>query len=514
MQTHSKVALSIVILGFVSIIGWKFLEPYLVEMTQNQVSDAGSKGTIIIGVDGWVGYFPLCSPELKRRMNRVGYGIRCVDDNADYQDRFKKLKRDDYQFAVATVDSYLLNGEQYRYPGPIVAVIDESKGGDAIVTRKTVISTMDQLKSAVGIKVAFTPDSPSHHLLKAVASHFDIEGFRNARNHVLTEGSEQALKALETGRADIAIVWEPEVSKATTNEDYLRLLGTEDTQRLIVDILVASQDLVKDQPELVELFLKTYYSTLKHYRNNQDTLVEDIARHYRIKESLASSLLSGVAWASLTDNAEVWFGASNNTLSDQGLVNSIESAVTVLLDNDDFGSNPLPNEDPYALINSGFIASLYKSIGHSGGFTTPGAANQTGKEFRALSENAWRQLKEVGSLKTRRIAFASGTESLTLEGKKQIDLLVSDLKHYPNFRIEVRGHTGTRGDKDANQELSEDRADAVMRYLSITHDIAANRARAIGLGGSKPLQKKAGESNRAYNYRLPRVEIVLLREEV
>lgn len=514
MQKHSKIAITIIVLGFVCISGWKFLEPYLVELTQNQVSDAGEKGTLVLGVDGWVGYFPLCSPEFKRRMNRVGYGIRCVDDNANYKERFKKLKRDDYHFAVATVDSYLLNGEQYRYPGPIVAVLDESKGGDAILTRKDVIASMEELKSAVSTKVAFTPDSPSHHLLKAVASHFDVANFRNSGNYVMTEGSEQALKALEKGEADIAIVWEPEVSKATTNDKYLRLLGTEDTQRLIVDILVASQDLVRKQPELVKLFLKTYFSTLKHYRNNQEELVDDIARHYRIKDNVASSLLSGVEWVSLINNAEVWFGAANTNHSDQALVDSIESAVTVLLDNNDFRSNPLPNDDPYALLNSGFIARLYESIGHSGGFTTPATIQPNTRHFSVLSEREWLLLKEIGSLKARKIAFSSGTDALTIEGKQQIDLLVSDLKHYPNFRIEVRGHTGTRGDKAANQQLSEDRADSVMRYLGITHDIEDNRARAVGFGGTKPLQKKSGESNRAYNYRLPRVEIVLLREEV
>lgn len=514
MQKHSKIAIITIVIGFIGIIGWKLLEPYLVELTQNQVSDAGEKGTLVIGVDGWVGYFPLCSPEFKRRMNRVGYGIRCIDDNANYEERFQKLKRDDYHFAVATVDSYLLNGEQYRYPGPIVAVLDESKGGDAIVTRKDVIGSMDELKGAETTKVAFTPGSPSHHLLKAVASHFDVKSFRDSSNYVMTEGSEQALKALESGQADIAIVWEPEVSKAIVDEQYLRLLGTEDTQSLIVDILVASQYLVRKQPEVVELFLKVYFSTLKHYRNNQEDLVDDIARHYRIKDEVASSLLSGVEWVSLLDNAEVWFGTANTSHTDQALVDSIDSAITVLLDNNDFKTNPLPNDDPYALLSSGFIAGLYESIGHLGGFTTQSNSLPATKNFSVLSEREWSLLKEVGSLKARKIAFASGTDALTIEGKQQIDLLVSDLKHYPNFRIEVRGHTGIRGDQTANKLLSEDRADSVMRYLGITHDIADNRARAVGFGGSKPLKKKPGESNRAYGYRLPRVEIVLLREEV
>ena len=99
-----------------------------------------------------------------------------------------------------------------------------------------------------------------------------------------------------------------------------------------------------------------------------------------------------------------------------------------------------------------------------------------------------------------------------MQGKEEIDLIIKNLQHYPNFRIEIRGHTGTRGEAYMNQVLSQERADTVLRYLDITYGIDANRVRAIGLGGTKPLAKLPGESTRAYNYRLPRVEIVLVSE--
>ena len=90
--------------------------------------------------------------------------------------------------------------------------------------------------------------------------------------------------------------------------------------------------------------------------------------------------------------------------------------------------------------------------------------------------------------------------------------MISDLEHYPNFRVEVRGHSGTKGDPHANLALSQQRAQAVVRYIEIAHTLDENRIRAVGFGGSRPLQRKPGESNRAYNYRLPRVEIALVRE--
>ena len=56
------------IVGAALIVGGYFLEPYLVAKKQRDTSDArGMKGKIVIGMDNWVGYFPLCSPEMKKR---------------------------------------------------------------------------------------------------------------------------------------------------------------------------------------------------------------------------------------------------------------------------------------------------------------------------------------------------------------------------------------------------------------------------------------------------------------
>lgn len=515
MKAHAKIAITFAILGLIGIGVWKFVQPMLAEWRQLDVSDAGEKGLIRIGIDGWVGYFPLCSPEMKRRLHREGYGIQCEDDLADYDQRFQKLKNNEYEFAVATVDSYLLNGERYDYPGPIISVIDESLGGDAIVARKTAVANLEALKSAQNLRVAFTPDSPSHHLIKAVAVHFDIPLFKSKGNFIAADGSEAALELLKDDKADIAVLWEPEVSQAAEDDDFVRLLGTEDTKQLIVDILIASQNVARRNPDMILTLMKSYYQTLKFYRDNPDDFVDDIADKYDIRKTTAERLLGGVAWASLNENAERWYGINTQGFAREALIDTIESAMDILLDNGDFNRNPLTNNDPYLLTNSSFVKQMYELYAQVGTFTSEASdANAVDVVFASLSPNQWSNLQEIGSLKSRNIAFASGTSDLTLEGKTQVDDLVDDLQHYPHFRVEVRGHTGLRGDANANLALSQERADAVLRYIDVTYGLDANRIRAIGFGANKPLTKKPGESDRAYNYRLPRVEIVLVRESI
>lgn len=514
MKAHAKLAITLTILGLIGIGVWKFIQPMLAESRQIDASDAGEKGLIRIGVDGWVGYFPLCSPEMKRRLHREGYGIQCEDDLANYDERYRKLKDNEYEFAVGTVDSYLLNGERHNYPGPIVSVIDESLGGDAIIARKSVIANLEALKSAQNIKVAFTPNSPSHHLVKTVAAHFDVGLFRSPANFIEADGSEAAFDLLREGKADIAVLWEPDVSRAIDDDDFVRLLGTEDTKQLIVDILIASQNVARREPDMILTLMRAYYRTLKFYRDEPDELINDIASKYKIRKGIAEQLLGGVAWASLNENAERWYGINSQGFAQEALIDTIESAMDILLDNGDFNRNPLANNDPYLLINSSFVKQMFESFAQAGTFTSEGANDNQAVDFSALSESQWRALQEVGSLKSRNIAFASGTSDLTLEGKAQVDDLIDDLQHYPHFRVEVRGHTGLRGDANANLALSQERADSVLRYVDITHGLDQNRIRAVGFGANRPLPKKPGESDRAYNYRLPRVEIVLVREAI
>ncbi len=76
----------------------------------------------------------------------------------------------------------------------------------------------------------------------------------------------------------------------------------------------------------------------------------------------------------------------------------------------------------------------------------------------------------------------------------------------------MRGHTGLRGDPESNRSLSQARADAVARYLMQDLALQPSRIQAFGFGSQRPLKRRAGEADRAYNYRLPRVELVLVTE--
>ena len=511
-------AILIFILIVAGALSVKFISPYIKDRQQRITSDAvKTKGTIRIDLDNWTGYYPLRSQEMKKMLRKSGYLLEITDDNADYAARMKRLGNGDIDFAVATVDSYILNGVRENFPGTIVMVIDESKGGDAILSKKGKLDSLDQIKNSKNINVAFTPDSPSHHLAKAAAYHFGIKALLPKGGlKIETDGSKAACDLLLSGKTDVAICWEPDVSRAIESGKAVKLLGTEDTQKLIVDILLVNRRLASKSPELVELFMDTYFKTLKIYRDTPDKLKSEVQQETGLSKNMVASMLKGVSWANFDDNCKLWFGiAPSGGNAEEGLINTIESTVTILVNTGDFHENPIPGKDPYRLTNSSFLNNLHQK--NFSGFTKAGLAGNKPVDslsagFSKLGKKQWAALKAVGTLKVEPVSFQRGTSDLDLLGQEVIDNMVTKLSHYPNFRIRINAHTGIRGDKKANRALSQMRADAVDRYLKEAYRIDANRTLATGYGGEKPLLRLQGESRRTWLYRLPRVEIALVKE--
>lgn len=512
MNTHTKIALILLIAGALALGASKLVLSFLESEQSIALSDSSAiKGKITIGMDNWIGYFPLCSKVMKQRLYQQGYALECSDDRADYPKRMDALATGKLDLAVATVDAFIVNGAAVNYPGVIVAVLDESKGGDAMLAWSDKIGSLDELRRNADFKIAFTPDSPSDHLLKSIAVHFDLPRLKQRQGWpVFANGSEDALRRLLAKQADAAILWQPDVSLALQEPGIKMLLSTEQARQLIVDVLIAGKDTVRTRPEMLNVLLSEYFYTLKHYRENEEELLEELKKTTGLDDAAVKTLLTGIEWQGLSENAKQWFGVgASGALPEQRLVETVHSTIGILTDYGSIAVSPLPDNDPYRITNSQFIAGLQQKL-------VPDAlpAQQTAEDFQPLSEKQWEGLQAVGKLKIRPIIFASGSDFLSLDDKKQLDDAAETLRHYPHFRILVRGHTSMKGDKELNITLSQDRADAVARYLNITHAIPEQRMLAIGLGGEEPLPQLPGESQRAYNYRLPRVELILVTEKL
>jgi outer membrane protein OmpA-like peptidoglycan-associated protein len=99
------------------------------------------------------------------------------------------------------------------------------------------------------------------------------------------------------------------------------------------------------------------------------------------------------------------------------------------------------------------------------------------------------------------VLFAFDKSNLSDDAKISLNKLVTVLEYYPETNIEVQGHTDSKGSMSYNQNLSEERATAVSRYLN-DKSINASRLVIKGFGEAAPKYSNETDNGRMENRRV------------
>jgi outer membrane protein OmpA-like peptidoglycan-associated protein len=101
----------------------------------------------------------------------------------------------------------------------------------------------------------------------------------------------------------------------------------------------------------------------------------------------------------------------------------------------------------------------------------------------------------------RGVNFESGSAALTPDSYAILDQVVRSLKAYPEVRVEIAGFTDDVGKDDYNLKLSQQRAEAVARYVT-NAGISPDRIVAKGYGEADPVASNTSPAGRAENRRI------------
>jgi outer membrane protein OmpA-like peptidoglycan-associated protein len=105
------------------------------------------------------------------------------------------------------------------------------------------------------------------------------------------------------------------------------------------------------------------------------------------------------------------------------------------------------------------------------------------------------------------IQFEADSANLVQSEKDKITKIAGILAKYPDKELLVSGHTALAGTASSRQKLSEERADAVAKFLVQLGVRSEYNVYTRGFGAEKPLVPNTTEENRARNRR---VEITIL----
>jgi outer membrane protein OmpA-like peptidoglycan-associated protein len=213
--------------------------------------------------------------------------------------------------------------------------------------------------------------------------------------------------------------------------------------------------------------------------SNEDNLIASIAKP--IKEKITEPTL-----VSEGSNMAILTGIIRDEKTKQPL-----KAQIVLIDNE---ANKVIAEFTSDAVSGKYLVSLPggKNYGiavrkdgylfHSENFVIP---DESG--FRQYNKDADLKKVEVGqTIVLRNIFFDLDKFTLRPESVNELERLIKLLNENPTMKIEISGHTDTRGSAEHNQELSQNRAKAVVDYL-IAHGIDASRLTYAGYGETKTL---------------------------
>jgi len=122
------------------------------------------------------------------------------------------------------------------------------------------------------------------------------------------------------------------------------------------------------------------------------------------------------------------------------------------------------------------------------------------------------ELLDTGMIRLQNVNFETRKATILPESYGILDVVGQVLSKWPELKIEVGGHTDSRGSDAYNQKLSQARADSVLAYLQRKFPALKPEQFSVkGYGEGRPLVPNTGELNWAKNRR---VEFVVLNKDV
>ncbi|MDF1671944.1 MAG: OmpA family protein [Vicingaceae bacterium] len=124
------------------------------------------------------------------------------------------------------------------------------------------------------------------------------------------------------------------------------------------------------------------------------------------------------------------------------------------------------------------------------------------KEYQEIEKNLYlAPIEKEQAIRLNNIFFEFGKATLKEESFPELKRLIKLLNDNPSITIELSGHTDNVGSDADNLTLSQNRADAVVEYLT-QNGIKANRLTAKGYGETKPVATNDTEEGKQLNRRV------------
>lgn len=389
-------------------------------------------------------------------------------DQVNQASRAEALDTGKADLILTTLDQFL----RHRPKGQIVGLINRTVGADAAVLNRKKYPQLNSLfdlkllvekAKAKGEKlsVVYAGDTPSEYLAQVLDTKF--ETFNLSDFDVIKVADDDAAWAAlkdESKNVAIAIVREPFVAQAQ-DQGYPVALSSQDTPKSIVDVLVASDQLLKSEPDQVSTLVETYYRRLDAQAESQENRPDNGER-----APSDSAALDGIKFFSAPE--------SKKWMEDGTLKQRINAISSVLVLSGQLDTIPADPEELYtaqplvtAAENTQQLINLVQKDDPQLADKLKGLVARRPSPPK-LSRTQIQVAPNIGNMYLQeQVQFPKGSIQLNTNDVTILDQLASELDEFNPETVAIRviGHTAKAGPVEANKTLSRRRADVVVKYL-------------------------------------------------
>ncbi|NEI74029.1 aliphatic sulfonate ABC transporter substrate-binding protein [Rhizobium lusitanum] len=250
----------------------------------------------------WIGYGALYIAKEKGFFDKAGLDVNLKIIEAS-SDALAAMQGGQIDVVASTIDNFTLfagNGANLT----LLTTLDESSGGDGIVSRKDIKSVADLKGHSVGVQKG----SISQFLL---AEALDKAGLTLNDVKTIDMKSGDAGAAFVAGSIDAAVTWQPWLSKAAATSFGKVLIDTKSMPGLIVDALATRSDFAKDHEADFKAFVKAYFEGVAFMKTDPAAANEIIARNLKMSKETLEASLGDVRFISANDNETFFTGSES-----------------------------------------------------------------------------------------------------------------------------------------------------------------------------------------------------------
>ena len=216
-------------------------------------------------------------------------------------DGLNPLLAGDLDAVLSTADSVITVLDKAPDQLKVVYLTDTSAGADAILAKKEITG----IKQMKGKKVAATIGQCNHLLLQKA---LEKAGLTEKDIELVNMNPDDAGAAFAAGKVDVAVTWEPWITKVSGEKKGHVIFSSKETPNLILDVLAISAKTAKTKPEETRAFLKALNRGYDFVKKNTDEAAVVAGKALEQKPEEVKAMLPKVDLYSGKKNLEVMAG--------------------------------------------------------------------------------------------------------------------------------------------------------------------------------------------------------------